>query len=67
MPPLSSPFFPLIESQADIGQDLSGLWNYIRCKKGDVNEYAEEEAPKEVEEPVKEVEADEEAPAKNEE
>merc|ERR1719253_1633513 len=54
---------PLIESQADIGQDLSGLWNFIRCKKGDASdEYAEEEAPKEVEES-----ADEEAPAKNEE
>jgi len=52
---------PLIESQDDIGQDLSGLWNYIRCKKGDAADYAEEE------EPAKEVEADEEAPAKNEE
>ena len=64
---------PLIESQADIGQDLSGLWNYIRCKKGDADEYAEEEeeVTKEAPEPVKEVEAeaepDEEAPAKNEE
>lgn len=55
---------PLVESQEEIGNVFGGMWNYIRCKEGDINQYAEEEAaPAKTldEEPTKEVEA--EAPA----
>jgi hypothetical protein len=53
-------FLPLFESQDAIGQVFSGMWNYIRCKKGDAAEqYAEEEPLKTVDEP-------EEAPAAEE-
>jgi len=50
---------PLIESQAEIGRVLSGMLNYVLCKKGDAEHYAEEEpVVKTVDEPeaVKDVE-----------
>jgi len=31
---------PLVESQEEIGNVFGGMWNYIRCKEGDINQYA---------------------------
>merc|ERR1712003_285660 len=59
---------PIFESQDEIGNVFSGLFNYITGRKGD-SEYAEEETPvKTVEdpvEPIKDVEDPAEAPAED--
>jgi SSS family transporter len=53
-------FLPLFESQDEIGKVCSGILNYVLCKKGDADQYAEEETPvktvDEPAEPVKDVE-----------
>lgn len=49
-------FLPLFESQDEIGKVLSGMFNYCLGRKGDADQYAEEETPvKTVDEPVKAV------------
>jgi hypothetical protein len=57
---LTITFLPLFESQEEIGQVFSGIFNYLMCKKGDAANYAEEEAvsaEKEVE-PIKEADVE---------
>uniref|UniRef100_A0A7S1YU98 Urea active transporter n=1 Tax=Trieres chinensis TaxID=1514140 RepID=A0A7S1YU98_TRICV len=58
---------PLAESQEDIGQDLSGLLNFMMCKKGNINEAKYGEDKQVVEEDTaakgEEVAKDEEAQA----
>lgn len=54
-------FLPLIESQDEIGKVFSGMFNYVTGRRGDAEQYAEEETPaKTVDEPeevpVKDVE-----------
>ena len=53
-------FLPLIESQDEIGKVLSGMLNFMLCKKIEADQYAEEETPvkavDEPEEPVKDAE-----------
>jgi len=54
-------FLPLFESQDEIGRVFSGMFNYMTGRKGDADQYAEEDeaAPvKTVDEPVKDVEKD---------
>mmetsp|Transcript_1341 Transcript_1341/g.3357 ORF Transcript_1341/g.3357 Transcript_1341/m.3357 type:complete len:739 (+) Transcript_1341:173-2389(+) len=51
-------FLPLFESQDEIGRVFSGMFNYMTGRKGDADQYAEEDeaAPvKTVDEPVKDV------------
>mmetsp|Transcript_21774 Transcript_21774/g.46587 ORF Transcript_21774/g.46587 Transcript_21774/m.46587 type:complete len:751 (+) Transcript_21774:173-2425(+) len=61
-------FLPLFESQDEIGRVFSGMFNYITGRKGDAEQYAEEEeAPaKTVDEPVAEAQPDVEDPVKPE-
>jgi len=53
-------FLPLWESQDEIGRVCSGMLNYCLGRKGDADQYAEEESPKTVdapdEVPIKDVE-----------
>lgn len=53
-------FLPLIESQDEIGKVLSGMLNFMLCRKIEADQYAEEETPvkavDEPKEPVKDVE-----------
>ena len=54
-------FLPLFESQDEIGRVFSGMFNYMTGRKGDADQYAEEDeaAPvKTVDEPVKDAEKD---------
>mmetsp|Transcript_39795 Transcript_39795/g.67852 ORF Transcript_39795/g.67852 Transcript_39795/m.67852 type:complete len:727 (-) Transcript_39795:134-2314(-) len=44
-------FLPLFESQDEIGRVFSGMFNYLTGRKGDAEEYAEEEPVKTLDEP----------------
>ena len=57
-------FLPLFESQEEIGRVFSGMLNYLMCKKGNAEEYAEDEPVKTVDEPEPAKELDEEEPVK---